>query len=90
MRITEERSVSTKVLVDVLCDRCDAPVSPHGIVQGVYGIEFVVSGGYCSTHFPDDGFESDGSPVVNVCEKCAAEWFKSFKRNPLNRSCEES
>lgn len=66
------------MLADVKCDRCDESMQTE--IGNVNGIQFLCEGGYDSTHFPDGEIAS-----VDVCEKCVAEWFVAFKRNPLAR-----
>lgn len=77
---TEPRPV--EVVRDVTCDRCGKSLrGAHGNTNGVV---ISGSGAYDSTHFPD-GHSFD----LDVCEKCCAEWFETFKRNPLKFEVEE-
>lgn len=76
MRITREVSKVVKVTEDVLCDRCGKSLKGH--VGNINGLRLQGSGSYDSTHFPDmHTFDAD------VCEACVVEWFKTFKRDPI-------
>lgn len=79
MQITRTETREVQVVEDILCDRCGLSLKGH--IGNLNGVVIRGSGSYDSTHFPDrpDG----GSFVVDVCEKCCAEWFETFKRNPL-------
>lgn len=79
MEITRTETREVQVVEDILCDRCGNSLKGH--IGNLNGVVIRGSGSYDSTHFPDrlDG----GSFVVDVCEKCCAEWFETFKRNPL-------
>jgi hypothetical protein len=77
MKITHTETVHVERVTDVLCDRCGK--SMLGSLSNVNGVSISGSGAYDSTHFPDGiVFTAD------VCEGCAAEWFKTFKHNPLD------
>lgn len=79
MIVTREEQRTVEVIDDVLCDRCGESCKGH--VGNVLGLHFDVVGCYDSTHFPD-AILGD-VPRVDVCEKCAAQWFATFVRNPL-------
>ena len=77
MEITHTETREVQVVEDILCDRCGLSLKGH--IGNINGVTIHGSGSYDSTHFPDmHSFRSD------VCEPCCAEWFESFKRNPLN------
>lgn len=86
MIVSHKEQRAVEVVDDVLCDRCGK--SCKGNVGNVNGLHFDVAGAYDSTHFPDCilGYV----PHVDVCERCASEWFASFVRNPLEPECSES
>lgn len=79
MRVTKTEQRAVEVVDDVTCDRCGE--SCRGHIGNINGINAVVCGAYDSTHFHDDG----QNVMIDVCEKCSAEWFATFKHNPLNR-----
>lgn len=82
MEITHTETREVQVVDDILCDRCGLSIKGH--IGNFNGVTFHGAGAYDSTHFPDmHSFRAD------VCEKCCAEWFKTFKRNPLNPPGEE-
>jgi hypothetical protein len=75
----------TEELDGIFCDCCgnslrDKPSANY------CGIHFAVSGNYSSKYFTD---YPDADVNVDVCEKCAAEWFEKFKNNPLDHSKDE-
>ena len=79
MRVTKTEQRAVEVLDDVTCDRCGESLCAHSReTRNVNGVTVRGSGAWDSTHFPDM-VQID----VDVCERCAAEWFASFKRNPL-------
>lgn len=75
MRHTKTEQRYVEVLDDVTCDRCGKTCA--GDIN-FNGVSVRGSGAWDSTHFPDM-VQID----VDVCERCAAEWFATFKRNPL-------
>ncbi len=84
MEVTRTETREVQVVEDVICDRCGNSLKSD--IGNINGAVIAGGGGYDSTHFPDmHAFKSD------VCEPCCAEWFKTFKRNPLsmNESAEE-
>lgn len=74
--IYREESRTVAVLDRVECDRCGTGMlTEHGNVNGV---RVTGEGAFDGTHIPD------GVTVhLDVCERCAVEWFATFKRNPL-------
>lgn len=77
MKVLQEKTKVVPVTVDVLCDRCGESLKGH--IGNINGLHLIGGGSYDSTHFPDMySFQAD------VCEPCAADWFKTFKRNPLD------
>ena len=83
MRVSHNEQRLVEVVDDVLCDCCGESCKGHG--GNVLGLHFDVVGGYDSTHFPDSILGE--VPSVDVCEKCASEWFDTFVRNPLEPEC---
>ena len=82
MRVTHTETREVEVVDDILCDRCGE--SHKGHIGNLNGVHIHGEGAYDSTYFPDMfSFKTD------VCEKCTAEWFSTFKRNPLNPPPEE-
>lgn len=70
----------TAELDGMFCDRCGNSLREKPS-SNYCGIHFLVSGNYSSKHFID---MPEFDVNVDVCENCAAEWFKSFKNNPLD------
>ena len=82
MRILHTETREVQVIDDILCDKCGLSVKGH--IGNLNGATIHGSGSYDSTHFSDMcSFKAD------VCEKCCAEWFETFKRNPLKSEDEE-
>lgn len=77
MKVLQKKTIEIESIEDILCDRCEK--SMKGTHGNINGVNVGGSGAYDSTHFPD-GLSFD----LDVCEECAAEWFKTFKHNPLN------
>ena len=76
MRHTHKETQEVDVVDDVVCDRCGETMK--GFAGNYNGVTISGSGAYDSTHFPD------GAVVhADVCEKCASEWFKTFKTHPV-------
>jgi len=67
-------------LNDIFCDCCGNSLRKKPS-SNCCGIHFLVSGNYSSKHFID---MPEFDVNVDVCENCAAEWFKTFKNNPLD------
>ena len=70
----------TEELIEILCDRCGNSLRETES-KNYCGIHFLVSGNYHSKYFYD---MPEADTMVDVCEQCAEEWFKSFKNNPLD------
>jgi hypothetical protein len=70
----------TAELDGIFCDRCGNSLREKPS-SNYCGIHFLVSGNYSSKYFPDI---PEADVKVDVCEECAADWFKSFKNNPLD------
>lgn len=64
----------------MFCDRCGNNLREKPL-DNYCGIHFLVSGNYSSKHFVD---MPEADATVDVCEKCASEWFETFKNNPLD------
>lgn len=77
MRHTQTETREVEVVTDVTCDRCGN--SMKGEIGNINGITVRGSGAFDSTHFPDMCKIN-----ADVCEFCAAQWFESFKNNPIN------
>lgn len=83
MKVTSTEVREVEVIKDVTCDRCGS--SLRSDIGNINGASISGSGAYDSTHFPDMH-----SFIADVCEACCAEWFKTFKRNPLDTYEEEN